>query len=227
MHNRVSSFVCICAVFSCHLSCLRRRLKKPGARFHTLKTNEARFKRCASTSQGACGQVKARAEARARDRAPQTARPGYTISYHTMPCHTIPYHAMPYHTIPYHTIPYHTMPCHAMPCHAMPCHAMPCHTMPCHAMPCHAMPCHAMPCHAMPCHAMPCHAMPCHAIPYHTIPYYTIPCHAIPCHDVYLVHNLNTINAFRSRFDYGQHVLVNNFHSHAECPPLFKCFLFL
>ena len=58
MHNRVSSFVCICAVFSCHLSCLRRRLKKPGARFHTLKTNEARFKRRASTS-------KARAEARA------------------------------------------------------------------------------------------------------------------------------------------------------------------
>ena len=53
VHNRVSSFVCICAVFSCHLSCLRRRLKKPGARFHTLKTNEARFNRRASTSQGA------------------------------------------------------------------------------------------------------------------------------------------------------------------------------
>ena len=62
VHNRVSSFVCICAVFSCHLSCLRRRLKKAGARFHTLKT-----KRRASTSQGTCGG--------ARDRLPQTARP--------------------------------------------------------------------------------------------------------------------------------------------------------
>ena len=63
MHNRVSSFVCICAVFSCHLSCLRRRLKKPGARFRTLKTNEARFKRRASTSQGACGGARVQSRA--------------------------------------------------------------------------------------------------------------------------------------------------------------------
>ena len=56
-------FFCICAVFSCHLSCLRRRLKKPGARFHTLKTNEARFKRRASTSQDACGGARARSRA--------------------------------------------------------------------------------------------------------------------------------------------------------------------
>ena len=42
------------------LSCLRKRLKKPGARFHTLNTNEARFKRRASTSQGACGGARAR-----------------------------------------------------------------------------------------------------------------------------------------------------------------------
>ena len=34
--------------------------RKPGARFHTLKTNETRVKRRALTSQRACGDARAR-----------------------------------------------------------------------------------------------------------------------------------------------------------------------